>query len=283
LDQPVKVKGMTRVVYFLALVAVLASCRSAKNARTVVTKKDTAATTTGPVTSPAISDTQQLIRNTLKDISSNQIHYKTFSAKVNVDYKSSDGKDYNVNANIRLYKDSAIWVSANAILGIEAMRILISRDSVKLLDKINRTYTAKSIGFLQEVTGLPLDLYTLQDLVVGNPVFLDSNIVAYQSANSLISLLSVGQWFRNLLTLTEQDKELVHSKLDDVNATRNRTAELSYSNYETKNSISFATNRRITVSEKNQLDIRLDFKQYDFNGEVSLPFSIPKNYKINQN
>jgi outer membrane biogenesis lipoprotein LolB len=274
---------MTRVVYFLALVAVLASCRSAKNARTVVTKKDTAATTTGPVTSPAISDTQQLIRNTLKDISSNQIHYKTFSAKVNVDYKSSDGKDYNVNANIRLYKDSAIWVSANAILGIEAMRILISRDSVKLLDKINRTYTAKSIGFLQEVTGLPLDLYTLQDLVVGNPVFLDSNIVAYQSANSLISLLSVGQWFRNLLTLTEQNKELVHSKLDDVNATRNRTAELSYSNYETKNSISFATNRRITVSEKNQLDIRLDFKQYDFNGEVSLPFSIPKNYKINQN
>ena len=70
-----------------------------------------------------------------------------------------------------MYKDSAIWLSANAILGIEAMRVLITRDSVKLLDKLNKVYTARSVDYLQDLTSLPLDLPTLQDLIIGNAVF----------------------------------------------------------------------------------------------------------------
>jgi hypothetical protein len=59
---------------------------------------------------------------------------------------------------------------------------------------------------------------------------------------------------------------------------RNRTADLSYTDYETKKGFLFSTGRRITVTEKARLDIKLDFKQYNLNEEVSFPFSIPKNY-----
>jgi hypothetical protein len=52
---------------------------------------------------------------------------------------SGDGKNYDVNATMRMYKDSAIWLSANAVLGIEAMRVLITKDSVKLLNKLDKT------------------------------------------------------------------------------------------------------------------------------------------------
>jgi hypothetical protein len=139
-------------------------------------------------------------------------------------------------------------------------------------------YTARSVDYLQEVTALPLDLATVQDLIVGNPVFLDSNVVSYSTSGNTISLLSLGTWFKNLLTLNEVDKTLLHSKLDDVNITRNRTADLTYSAYETKKGFPFSTKRRIVVTERNRLDIKLDFKQYEFNGEVSFPFSVPKNY-----
>jgi len=40
----------------------------------------------------------------------------------------------------------------------------------------------------------------------------------------------------------------------------------------------FSTVRHITVSEKNKLDIRLQFKQVEFNKELSVYFSVPKNY-----
>ena len=59
---------------------------------------------------------------------------------------------------------------------------------------------------------------------------------------------------------------------------RNRTADITYSEYETKSGFSFSTYREITVSEKNKLDITLKFKQYEFNKELSVSFNIPKNY-----
>jgi len=271
---------MTRFFAALILIGLLASCRSTKKIQTAITKRDTVATTAAP---PRVTknDTLQIVRSILQRVDSNRIQFQTFSAKVNVDYSGSDGKKYDVNANIRMYKDSAIWVSVNALLGIEAMRLFITKDSVKFQDRLNKTYTARSVDYLQEVTALPLNLYNLQDLIIGNPVFLDSNIVSYSVNNNQIAMLSLGQLFKNLLTLNESDKVLLHSKLDDTDPTRNRTADLTYTDYESKKSVPFATKRRIVVAEKKRLDIKLDFKQYDFNGEVSFPFSIPKNYDRN--
>ncbi|HQW83792.1 MAG TPA: DUF4292 domain-containing protein, partial [Ferruginibacter sp.] len=59
---------------------------------------------------------------------------------------------------------------------------------------------------------------------------------------------------------------------------RSRTADLTYSSYDNKTGINFSTYREITISEKNKLDIRMNFKQYEFNKELSVSFNIPKNY-----
>ena len=280
LDQQVKINFMTRFFIFLIFIGLLASCRSAKKIQTAITKKDSVTTVNVP---PGTSknDSVQMIRAALKKIDSNRIGFRTFSCKINVDYSGSDGKKYDVNANVRMYKDSAIWVAVNALLGIDAMRLFVTRDSVKLLDKLNKTYTARSVNYLQEVTSLPLNLYNLQDLIIGNPVFLDSNVVSYTTNNNQLALLSLGELFKNLITLNESDKTLMHSKLDDTDPSRNRTADLTYGDYESKKGVLFSTKRRIVVTERNRLDIKLDFKQYEFNQEVSFPFSVPKNYDRN--
>lgn len=269
---------MKKLVFLIGLIAVLASCRSTRTISNAVTKKDSAVKAVPAV---AIVDTQQLIQEALQQVQANRIDYQTFNAKVAIDYKGTDGKGYGVNANIKMYKDSAIWVSANAILGIEAMRVLVTKDSVKLLNKLEKVYTARSIGYLQEVTSLPLNLYTLQDMIIGNPVYLDSNIVQYSNGNGVISLMSLGEFFRNLLLLNETDKRIIQSKLDDTNPLHSRTADLWYSDYETKKGPLFATKREIAVSGKGRLEIKLDYKNYAFDEPVEFPFSIPKNYQRN--
>lgn len=265
-----------RITVFVLAVFLLASCRSTRNIQTAIGKKDTA---TSPV-SVAKVDTALLIKKALQKLDSNRLNFTSFSSKVDVDYRGGNDKHYDVNVNFRMYKDSAIWVSVNAALGIEAMRVLITRDSVFLLDKLNKTYTARSVDYLQEVTTLPLNLSILQNLLVGNPVFMDSNVVAYNHTNNnSVSLLSMGKWFKNLLTINAADYTVLYSKLDDVDITRSRTADLSYDNYENKRGKLFSTKRRIRVAEKTKLDISLNFKQYDFDTDVSFPFSVPKNYK----
>lgn len=269
---------MKQLFVLITALALLTSCRSTRTISKAVTKKDTTAI---PVTvAPKIGvDTQQLIRTTLQQVQANHINFKTFSAKVEVDYEGTNGKGYGVNANVKMYRDSAIWISANAILGIEAMRLLVTKDSVKLLNKLEKIYVARSIDYLREVTSLPLNLYTLQDMIIGNPVYLDANIVHYSTGNGVINLVSLGEAFKNLLTLRESDKTLIRSKLDDTDPLKSRTADLSYSEYENKKGPQFPTRRQIVVSEKGRLEIKLDFKNYNFDQEVEFPFSIPKNYK----
>jgi hypothetical protein len=270
---------MRITLVLVAAILVMASCRSTRKIQTVIANKRDTVAVGQPVIDHSREDTLAFIRQTVSSMKAAEINFTTFSAsKVNVDYQGADGKKYDVNANIRMYKDSAIWISITAIFGIEGLRALITKDSVKVLNKQDKVYTARSVAYLQEVTALPLTLHSLQEILIGNPVFLDSNIISYSRSGTTTSLLSVGDWFKGLLTLNGSYK-IENSKLDDIDINRSRTCNLSYSEYENKKGVDFSTKRRITVAEKGKLDIKLDFKQYEFNETLSFPFTIPKNYK----
>lgn len=268
------------IVFFIVTTALFCSCRSTKKIQTAIAKKDTTTTVVSPHTN-STEDSSALMKGYFTVVRNNYINFTTFSAKIDVDYTDGDGKKYNVNAHLRMYKDSIIWISITAIFGYEGLRAMITKDSVKLLDKQNKIYTARSVSYLQDVTALPLGLSSLQDLLVGNPVFLDTNILSYRRTNETITLLSSGEYFKNLLTVGLNDKLIQSSKLDDQDELKNRTCYLTYNGYENKKGASFATKRTISVADKKKLDIKLNFKQYEFNETLSFPFSIPKNYKLN--
>jgi outer membrane biogenesis lipoprotein LolB len=271
---------MMRIILVVLIASgLMVSCRSTRKIQTAIAARDSVQAIVTPSKTPA-EDSAAIVRQTVEKMQAGIINFTTFSAKINVDYQGTDGKKYDVNANLRMYKDSAIWISITAILGIEGLRAYITRDSVKLLNKQDKVYTARSVAYLQEVTALPLDLQSLQDILMGNPVFLDSNIISYSKSGNTISLLSNGEWFKNLLTLNETGR-IENSKLDDADVNRSRTCNLSYTDYENKKGVVFSTKRRITVAEKSNLDIKLDIKNYDFNETLSFPFTIPKNYKRN--
>jgi len=266
---------------FAIILCIIYSCNPAKKIQTVIARKDSVNVAETIPSDQARKDSMRFISTTLKKINDNRIKFTTFSAKVEMDYEDGEGKKYDVNAHVRIYSDSVIWISITAILGIEGLRIYITKDSVKLLDKQNKIYTARNISFLKDLTGLPLQLNTLQDLLVGNPVFLDPNILGYDKSENTITLQSKGALFKNLFTVTSKDYLVQNSKLDDMDPARNRTCYLFYSDYEDKKGVNFPTKRTIQISEKKKLNIKLDFKQYDFNEKLTFPFTVPKNYEQN--
>jgi hypothetical protein len=262
------------VVFFI-----ITSCRSVRKIQTPVPRTDTVSVVSVPETPR--EDSAAVIRENLTRIKSGLLDYTTFSAKIDVQYKDAEGKRINANAHLRMYRDSIIWVSLTGPLGIEGIRAFITKDSVKMLDKQEKILTTRSVSYLQEVTELPLDLYSLQNLLIGNPVFLDSNIISYTRKDGNLSLFSMGNFFKNIFTLNETDKSVQSSKLDDVDPSRSRTCFLGYSEYENKKEKVFSAKRTISITEKKKLDLELEFKQYDFNETLSFPFNVPKNYKRN--
>ncbi|GAB2835512.1 hypothetical protein GCM10027043_42360 [Ferruginibacter profundus] len=254
------------------------SCRTTKHISKAIAPKDSVVNTIPDNTSAA--DSLKMIQATMAKLQSHYIDYKTFNAKIKVEYEDSKGKQPDITAVVRIIKDSAIWVSLSAtILNFEVYRMLITKDSVILMNKRDKEVQYRSLDYLQDVTEIPFDYKTIQDILIGNPIFLDSTIVSYKKVDSKILVSTIGQFFKNLLTLSDDNSLLLHSKLDDVDVNRNRTADITYDDFENKNGIDFSTYREITVSEKNKLDIRMNYKQYEFNKELSVSFSIPKNFK----
>ncbi|RYY89882.1 MAG: DUF4292 domain-containing protein [Chitinophagaceae bacterium] len=270
------IRTMKRLLLIVFIAAIAASCRPTKKIGVALSKKDTTQAVVAAANGK--EDSLAYIRRALDGVHARHISFNTFTAKINVDYKDATNKNQNLNVNVRMFKDSAIWISATGFMGIEGMRALITKDSVKILNKLDKIYTARSMAYLQEVTDMPLDLPTMQNLLVGNPIFFDS-VSSYAHASGGLTLQSVGSWFKHLLALSEDDGSILRSKIDDVDPTSNRTADITYSDYEDKGGIKFATKRQIILSEAKKLSVKMDFRQYAFNEEVSFPFSIPKNYK----
>jgi hypothetical protein len=270
-------KNLTFISLVTAAMFFMQSCHTTKQINKAIAPRDT---TLNVIKNESSADSLKTIAETMDKLHSNYIRYNTFNAKIKVKYEDSKGKQPDITAVVRIVKDSAIWVSLSAtIINVEVYRMLITKDSVILMDTREKEVQYRSLDYLQEVTAIPFDYKTIQDILVGNPIFLDSVVVAYKKIDDKILVSTAGNFFKHLLTLSADNKLVLRSKLDDVNVARNRTADITYDDYENRDGINFSTRREITVSEKNKLDIRLNYKQYEFNKELSVSFKVPKNYK----
>jgi len=270
-----------RYFFLLLLVGMsLFACRSAKSIQHAISKKDSAEVIVPPPAEDRKHDSLMFMHDVYTGIDSRRISFNTFTAKVKVSFQGSDGKRNDFNAFIRLQRDSVFWVSINALLGIEAFRVIITPDSVKVLNKLDKVAQLRSVSYLKDIIKLPFTFGELQDLIIGNPIYFNNNIVSYKKEGDLVTVVSMGDVFKHLLTLNPANFEIEHSKLDDVNNTRARTADITYGDYLNLGLHPFSTFRKIAVSEKTKLDIEMKYKQFDFNVPLNFPFSVPKNYKL---
>jgi hypothetical protein len=265
-------KSFATIIFSLIL---LASCRSTRKLTNVIAAKDSVVT----VVNPYDSDSAKFVRATIQKIKDRQIHFKTFISKIKVDYNDDKNRKFDFNAFFRMQKDSAMWISIVAALNIEAFRVLIRPDSIIILDKLDKTVQRKPFSYLQVITKVPFDYQTLENLILGNPIYLDKEVMAFSEKTETLSFSTVGDAFKHFMTVGKNDLNVLFSKLDDIDISRSRTANLSYAGYIPIGERIFAEERKIDLAEKIQIQITLNFKQVEFDKPISFPFSIPKNYK----
>ena len=257
------------------ILSLLISCRSTKHINQVIAPKDSTLNVRDEVKDSALMQ----LNKDLLEFKKHYIDFNTFSAKIKADVETSKEKLPDLTAVVRIQKDKAIWMSVSAtFLNIEVYRVYITPDSVILLNKKDKEVQYRSLDYLQEVTQIPFDFKTLQDMIIGNAIFYEDKVQSSRRVDNFILLSTIGKYFKHLLTLADDSKLLVRSKLDDVDMTRNRTADISYSDYESIEGFQFSTARGIIISEKNKIDMNLKFRQVEFNKELSMTFNIPKNY-----
>lgn len=116
-----------------------------------------------------------LSENALLDlVEQNSFEYKSFSSKLSVsaDMPAQKGS---FKVNMRMQKDSAIWMSVTPALGIEAVRVLIEPDTLMFINKMKDQYFAGGYSAIDSLLQYATKFEFLENLLVGNAVEIESN------------------------------------------------------------------------------------------------------------
>lgn len=103
----------------------------------------------------------------LTTITEKQSVFTTFSTKAATNL-NLNGKAYDVSLNIRIKHEEGIWISVTAGGLIEVARVLITPDSLKVMDRVNNQYLKKPFAFIHDYASEKVDYQTLEALLVGN-------------------------------------------------------------------------------------------------------------------
>ena len=94
------------------------------------------------------------------------LDYKYLSLKSKVRFHNGE-KQIGSSANIRIKKDEKIWISITPFVGIEAVRILFTPDSLVYLNKIEKEYQVYDYKALSKKYNVEINYNTIESFLVG--------------------------------------------------------------------------------------------------------------------
>ena len=106
--------------------------------------------------------------------------FEYLNTRTKIHYKDAD-RNVSISANIRIKKDSVIWMSLTPFLGIEVARAMITQDSMVLMNRLTREYIVYDFNSLSEKFQFEISYDLVQSMILGNMPF------EYQELNEIVS------------------------------------------------------------------------------------------------
>lgn len=213
-----------------------------------------------------------------------EIDFRFLTAKSKISFKSPSQDIDNANINIRVRKDSLIWLSVSK-LGIEAVRGLITKDSITIVDKIHKEYSVYDFPTLSKQFNFEMNFDLLQALIIGNlPLPKQPAQKIKNERDYLLLRQSEGKVLVENYIGT-QDRKL--KKLMVTEQPTKNTLRLDYEDFTSLNNFLFPYTSLVTVDYKSRTDgqfyqtlLRIKHSKVELiDKNPGFPFSIPANYQ----
>lgn len=167
----------------LAALALIANgCRAKQQVITTdYPKTDT--TTVTPSVNP--------LETRLNTFAASQMGWTTLQTGGNV--KVGGAKSFSSSMQMRMIRGKAIYISLRPLIGIEVGKIVITNDSVLVVDKYHKRYLAEPISLI--TNGVPVTVNEMQDIFLGRAFILGKGTVN-TSTRHLVQLAADGTNYR---------------------------------------------------------------------------------------
>ena len=112
----------------------------------------------------------------LTELEQRELNWNTLGLRMEASAEAM-GQSGSFTLNVRMARDSVIWMSISPALGVEAVRVLMTPDSVQVLSKVpgSRWVFQGNYEVLDQAIEAPVSFHLMQDLLLGNPLMMDQS------------------------------------------------------------------------------------------------------------
>lgn len=245
---------------FLVLIIVASAC------------KKQPATTTQPVT--VIPKKESVDVNNLK--------FDYFSTRAKINLEDKDNKIAG-KVTIRIRRDSLIWMSVTPGLGIEAMRAKITKDSVYIINYLEKTYKVYDFNYVNNLLNMELNYDVLQSLIVGNLPFGQKDTDELEKDSTGILLKQNTGVFSIDNVIESKNRKVKKIKITDKPS--KSVFHIEYTDFQPLDAELFPFTSNINLQYRkgqifNNAKILINHIKAEIsNNELTFPFAIPAKYE----
>jgi hypothetical protein len=203
----------------------------------------------------------------------NKIDYDWFSSRIKVEYNDNNlSQDF--TAAVRMRRDSALWISLQGPFGIEGGRILVTRDSIFVVNRLSNEYLRQPISYLSKVMPMQTDLPELQDFILGYYLLFAGAAPDYRGMEDSLHLIQAeSPQFRYRSSLYPQNYTLAKSVLTDKMLSQQMN--VTFGGYSQEQGKPFSNERSIDIKQGTKLlNLHLVFTKIKVNEVLNFPFEI---------
>lgn len=255
----------SRISYILIIVLLASACKTKKKINIPVGEQP-----------KELSAAQA---STIKSFELSNLDFHSFSGKAKTRIELGEtGQD--VTLNLRMQRDKAIWVSVTATLGVEVARLLITPDSIKVLNKFQGEYLAKPFNYIHRYTNKGVDFTMLQDLLMANvsPTLLRTDQVQVASAQDEFIVVGIKEDLSYQYRLNKNNRPF-SLILQRIGA--NQNLEAYYNDFVKTTGYNFPQTMTLNMTgDYMKMKAQMSFSKVEFNEKIEMPFTVSSRYKV---
>ncbi|MEJ5961384.1 DUF4292 domain-containing protein [Pedobacter immunditicola] len=211
-------------------------------------------------------------------LKNNNINFLTLSltgkAQLNM-----DGQENNVSVNIRILKDKKIWMRVSAIANMEIARVLVTPDSLLVLNRMQGVVLQKPFNYIHTYANREVNFKLLQDLLTGNA---PDEFLGQDADLELQNGVWLLKGTRNNLGFQILFNTLLKAAQTNLNhASAAQALKVVYGDYQKVNGSLFPSGMQLnSMSGAKKVDITFDFSKIESNVTLDFPFTVPKRFEV---
>jgi hypothetical protein len=264
------------IVFSLIIASVILSLNACKTTRSVIKE-------------PIKEEGSDYLFEQLKK---NEMKFDWLSAKFSAEY-IEDKKKISFRGQMRIKRDSILWVSISPALGIEMVRLIITNDSIKFIDRINSHYLISDFNYINRFINSTLDFDMLQAFLIGNDFSFFENGKFKASIDAMeYKLMTVGR--RKLKKYVKSDEIELNIPIQNIwlnpenfKITKvmikevkqeGRKLQAFYSDFEQLEEQLFPHHLDFEITSESKIDIGINYSKIVVNKTLKFPFNIPSKF-----